>query len=263
VTAVLVTVVFLLGLAVGSFLNVVIHRVPREESLLRPGSHCPHCQHPVRGRHNIPLLGWALLRGRCADCGEPIGLRYPAVELITAVLFLAMALRLDQVDRLSALPAYLWFVAIGVALSAIDLSERRLPNAIVLPSYPVLAVLLAGSAAWEGDWWALARAGIGAAGLFGFFFLLAFIYPAGMGYGDVKLAGIIGGVLAYLSWPVLAIGAFAGFLLGAVVGVVLIATGRGGRKTQIPFGPFMVAGALLGIFVADPLTHSFMDSYLM
>ena len=262
-TAILATVVFLLGLAVGSFLNVVIHRVPRDESLLRPGSHCPHCQHPVRGRHNIPLVGWVMLRGRCADCGEPIGLRYPLVELATGLLFLAMAVRLDQLDRLSALPAYLWFVAIGVALSAIDLSERRLPNAIVLPSYPVLAVLLAGSAAADADWWALARAGIGAAGLFGFFFLLAFIYPAGMGYGDVKLAGLIGGVLAYLSWPALAIGAFAGFLLGAVVGVVLIATGKGGRKTQIPFGPFMVAGALLGIFVADPLVHSLMDSYLM
>jgi leader peptidase (prepilin peptidase)/N-methyltransferase len=154
---------------------------------------------------------------------------------------------------IAALPAYLYFTAIGVALTVIDLDVRRLPNAIVLPSYPVLAVLLTVASAWTGDWWALARAGIGAAALFGFFFAVAFAYPAGMGLGDVKLAGLVGGVLAYLSWAALVVGAFAGFLLGALVGVGVMLAGRGGRKTAVPFGPFMVAGALLALFVADPL----------
>jgi leader peptidase (prepilin peptidase)/N-methyltransferase len=248
-----VAVAFVFGLAVGSFLNVVAHRVPRGESLLRPGSRCPSCDAPIRARHNIPVLGWLLLRGRCADCRAPIARRYPVVELTTGLLFVAVTYRIADLDMIAALPAYLYFTAIGVALTVIDLDVRRLPNAIVLPSYPVLAVLLTVASAWTGDWWALARAGIGAAALFGFFFAVAFAYPAGMGLGDVKLAGLVGGVLAYLSWAALVVGAFAGFLLGALVGVGVMLAGRGGRKTAVPFGPFMVAGALLALFVADPL----------
>ena len=243
----------LIGLAVGSFLNVVIHRVPGGESLLRPGSHCPACGHPIRWRHNVPVLGWLLLRGRCADCGTRISVRYPLVELGTAALFVALTLRLDALDLRSALPAYLYFGAIGIALALIDLDCRRLPNAIVLPSYPVLAVLLTASAAVRPDWWALARAGLGAAALFAFFFAVAYAVPAGMGLGDVKLSGLIGGVLGYLSWSALLIGAFTGFLLGALAGVALMATGRGGRKTALPFGPFMITGALAAVFVADAL----------
>jgi leader peptidase (prepilin peptidase)/N-methyltransferase len=241
------------GLVVGSFLNVVVHRVPRRESLVSPGSCCPRCGTPIRARHNIPVLGWLILRGRCADCSAPISVRYPLVEAGTGLLFAALAWRLDRLDLLSALPAYLWFGAAGVALALIDLELRRLPNAITFPSYPVLAVLLTASAAWQHDWWSLARAGIGAVALFGFYLLLVLLYPAGMGWGDVKLAGVLGGVLAYLSWSALLVGAFGGFLLGAVVGVAVMATGRGGRKTALPFGPFMIAGALLAIFLADPI----------
>jgi leader peptidase (prepilin peptidase)/N-methyltransferase len=257
---VLVAVAFLFGLAVGSFLNVAAHRVPRGESLLRPGSRCPACGAPIRARHNVPVLGWLLLRGRCADCRTRISPRYLVVELATGLLFAAVAYRVVDLDLVAAVPAYLYFTAIGVALTAIDLDVRRLPNAIVLPSYPVLAVLLTIAAAWHGDWWALARAGIGAAALFGFFFAVAFAYPAGMGFGDVKLAGLVGGVLAYLSWAALAVGAFAGFLLGALVGVALMLAGRGGRKTAVPFGPFMVAGALLALFIADPLAALYADA---
>ncbi|WP_206686171.1 prepilin peptidase [Kribbella qitaiheensis] len=147
----------------------------------------------------------------------------------------------------------MWFAAIGIALALIDLELRKLPNAIVLPSYPVIAVLLIGAAAWQHDWWPLARAGLGAAALFGLFLLLVLIAPAGMGWGDVKLAGLLGGVLAYLSWSALLIGGFSAFVLGAVVGVAAIAVGRAGRKTALPFGPFMITGALLAIFFADPL----------
>jgi leader peptidase (prepilin peptidase)/N-methyltransferase len=255
-----VAVAFVFGLAVGSFLNVVAHRVPRGESLLRPGSRCPACGAPVRARHNIPVLGWLLLRGRCADCQTRIDPRYPVVELATAGLFAAVMYRVADLDLLAALPAYLYFTAVGVALTVIDLDVRRLPNAIVLPSYPVLALLLAFASAWSGDWWALARAGIGAVAMFGFFFAVAFAYPAGMGFGDVKLAGLVGGALAYLSWAALVVGAFLGFLLGALVGVGLMLAGRGGRKTAVPFGPFMAAGALLALFVADPLATLYTDA---
>jgi leader peptidase (prepilin peptidase) / N-methyltransferase len=257
---VLVAVTFVLGLAVGSFLNVVAHRLPRGESLVRPGSRCPSCGAPIRARHNVPVLGWMLLRGRCADCRAPIGPRYLVVELVAGVLFAAVAVRLVAIGLAAALPAYLYFTAVGVALTVIDLDVRRLPNAIVLPSYPVLAVLLTVASAWSGDWWALARAGIGAAALFGFFFAVAFVYPAGMGFGDVKLAGIVGGVMAYLSWAALVVGAFAGFLLGAVVGVALMVVGRGTRKTAVPFGPFMVAGALVAVFAAEPLASLYTDA---
>ena len=246
----LLALVGLLGLAAGSFGNVVIHRVPRGESLLRPGSHCPQCKAPVRHRHNLPVLGWLLLRGRCAGCRRPIGIRYPLVEIGTAALFVLLTARIGGTP---ALPAYLFLAAIAVPLAVIDLDVRRLPNAIVLPSYPVLAALLAGASANRHEWWPLARSGIGAAALFAFYLVLALAYPSGMGFGDVKLAGLLGGVLAYLSWSALVVGAFLGFLLGAVVGVAVIAAGRGSRKTALPFGPAMLAGALLAVLLADPI----------
>jgi leader peptidase (prepilin peptidase)/N-methyltransferase len=239
---------------------VVIHRVPRGESVLRPASHCPACGQPIARRDNVPVLSWLALRGRCRVCQAPISLSYPAVELCTGVAFVAVAVRLDQLHLRSALPAYLYFTAIGIALSAIDLKHHRLPNAIVLPSYLVIGVALAGSAWWQHDWWALARAGIGAAGLAGFFLAVALSYPAGMGLGDVKLSGLIGAVLGYLSVAALVLGGFLGFLLGALVGVAVLASGRGGRKTAIPFGPFMVAGALLAIFIAAPLWRLYLDA---
>jgi leader peptidase (prepilin peptidase)/N-methyltransferase len=256
----LIILVAVLGLAVGSFLNVVIYRVPRGESLVSPGSHCPNCGHAIRARHNIPVLGWLILRGRCADCRAPNSARYPVVELATGVLFAGVAWHLVAAGLLPAVPAFLYFAAIGVALAVIDLDLRRLPNAIVLPSYLVIGVLLAVAALVTRDWWALARAGIGGAALFAFYFVLAFAYPAGMGLGDVKLAGVLGMVLGYLSWASLIIGAFLGFLLGAVVAIVVLATGRGTRKTALPFGPFMIAGALLAMFVAQPLGDLYLRS---
>ena len=255
VAVLLAVFAFVLGAVIGSFLNVVVYRVPRGESLVRPDSHCPECSSPIRARHNVPLLGWLVLRGRCADCGTRISVRYPLVELGTGVAFAVVAARLAQLHLLSAVPAFFWFTAVGIALALIDLDCRRLPNAIVLPSYPVLAVALAGSAWWQHDWWSLARAGIGCAALLTFFGSLVLLYPAGMGLGDVKLAGVIGLVLGYLSWTALVIGAFLGFFLGAVVGVAVIATGRGSRKSAVPFGPFMIAGALLALFLAGPLAR--------
>ena len=243
----------LLGLAIGSFLNVVIHRVPVGASVVSPPSHCPRCETPIRMRHNVPVVGWLSLRGRCADCDLSIPVRYPLVELLTAVLFVLVTWRALQLGQLALLPALLFFTGLGVALSAIDLDVRRLPNALVLPAYPVLGVLLAGAAAVQDDWTALVRALLGAAALFGFFFLLAFVYPSGMGFGDVKLAGVIGLLLGYLSWGAVLAGAFAGFFLGAVVGVAVLAVGAGGRKTALPFGPFMVLGALAALWISEPV----------
>jgi len=184
--------------------------------------------------------------------------RYPLVEAATGVLFAAVTWRLLAVDLPWALPAYLYLAAAGVALAMIDIDVKRLPNTIVLPSYAVVAILLTIAALGEQEWWPLARAAIGAAALFAFYFALAFAYPAGMGFGDVKLAGVLGALMGYLSWSALVIATFGAFLLGAIVGVALIATSRGGRKTAIPFGPFMIAAALITFFAGGWMA----DGYL-
>lgn len=233
-----------LGLAVGSFLNVVIHRVPRGESLLSPASRCPSCGARVRARHNVPVLGWVVLRGRCRDCGGPISARYPLVEAITGVLFAAVTWRLLTIDQPWAVAAYLYLAAAGVALAVIDGEVKRLPDVIVLPSYVVVALLLTVAAAGAGDWGPLVRAAGGAAVTFAFYLALALVQPAAMGFGDVKLAGVLGALMGYLSWSALVVATFGAFLLGAVVGVLLIATSRGGRKTALAFGPFMITAAL-------------------
>ena len=246
-----------LGLLIGSFLNVVIWRVPRGESVVRPASHCPVCEQPIAPRDNIPVLSWVLLRGRCRSCSTSISARYPAVELATAAVFVLLTIRLGA-D--AALPAFLYLGAIGVALCMIDIDVRRLPDQIVLPSYLVGVVLLGGAAAVTGSWGDLVRALIGMAVLYAFYFLLAFIYPAGMGFGDVKLAGVLGLYLAWLGWSELVVGAFLGFLLGGVVGLVLMLTRRAGRKSQLPFGPYMLVGALLAILWGGALADLYLDT---
>lgn len=255
---VLVVAVALLGLAVGSFLNVVVHRVPTGASLVAPGSHCPQCEHPVRARHNVPVLGWLWLRGACADCRGHISIRYPLVELVTAVVFVALVLRAGMTDALAALPAQLVFAALGLALALIDLDTHRLPDVLVLPAYPVLAVLLGAAAVWQGDLGAFGRAAVGAAALYVLYHAVALAKPGGMGFGDVKLAGIVGAVLGYSSWSALVVGGFAAFLLGGVTGVVLLATHRADRRSGVPFGPFMVAGALVALLAAAPIAQAYL-----
>jgi leader peptidase (prepilin peptidase)/N-methyltransferase len=248
---VLLGAVGLLGLAVGSFLNVVIHRVPRGESLIRPGSHCPHCGSPVRRRHNIPVLGWLALHGRCADCQTPISARYPLVEVGTAALFVAVAARFGWSWEL---PAYLYLAAIAIALAAIDLDVLRLPDRIVLPSYGVALALLIPTAVIEQSWTAIVRGLIAAALMYACYWILA-VLPKGMGGGDLKLAPLLGLYLGWLSWSSVAVGAFAGFLLGGVFGTVLLITRMATRKTRIPFGPYMLAGAFLAVFATAPIAH--------
>jgi len=243
----------LLGLVVGSFLNVVIYRVPAGESVVSPPSKCPRCGHAIRNRHNVPVLGWLILGGKCADCGNPISVRYPIVEFVTGALFVVLALHVGTLHW--ALPAYLYFAAAGVALAMIDFDHQRLPDTIVLPSYLVVGALLALGAGLGHDWWAFERALIGGAALYAFYFAIAFAKPGSMGFGDVKLSAVLGAVLGYVSWGALVVGAFGGFLLGAVVGVAVIATQHGDRKTKVPFGPFMIAGALAAIYIGAPIAH--------
>jgi leader peptidase (prepilin peptidase)/N-methyltransferase len=249
-TALLVAACGVLGLFIGSFLNVVIYRVPAGLSVVSPRSRCPRCETEIKAYDNVPVVSWLVLRGRCRSCGEPISARYPLVEVFTGLLF---ALTAWWLGLAWDLPAFLYLAAIAVALSMIDFDTKRLPDAIVLPSYVVSGVLLALAALLDARWDDLLRGALAGAAVFAFYFLLAVIKPGGMGFGDVKLGGILGLYLGWLSWGAVIVGTFAGFVLGAVVGVVVMATGKGGRKTKVPFGPFMFIGTYLAFAVAQPI----------
>ena len=238
------------GLIIGSFLNVVIWRVPRRESIVKPASHCPGCDQKIANRDNVPVVSWLLLRGRCRNCGTAISVRYPFIELFTAVLFAAIGARFAHSW---ALPAYLVLAAALVALSAIDLEHYILPNRILYPTDAAAIVLLAVASAATHDWGAFARALMAGAVAFLIFFVIHTISPRGMGFGDVRLAFLLGLALGWLGWGEVAGGLFAGFLYGAVVGSVLIATKIRGRKQQIPFGPFLATGAMTFVLFGSPL----------
>jgi leader peptidase (prepilin peptidase) / N-methyltransferase len=253
---ILVGSVALVGLLVGSFVNVVIWRVPRNESVVSPRSRCPQCGHEIRGRDNVPVISWLLLRARCRDCGAHVSARYPLVELATAVLFGLLAWHFGSHV---VLIAYLYLAAISIALALIDIDLHKLPDALTLPSYPIAAVLLTAGALTAHQPFDLARAAIGGVALFALYAVLWFVYPKGMGLGDVKLAGVLGMYLGYLSWGTLAVGAFFGFALGGVIGITLMATGRATRKSKIPFGPFMLAGALAAVFFGARLAHAYVS----
>jgi leader peptidase (prepilin peptidase)/N-methyltransferase len=258
-TAVLGVLAGVVGLAVGSFLNVVVWRVPRGESIVSPRSHCPRCDAGIRPRDEIPVLSWVLLRGRCRDCKAPISARYPLVELLTAAVFVAMAIRFR--DDLGLLPAYLYLGGLGVALALIDFDVKKLPNVLTLPAYVVGPALLVLAVLSKdgGGWAALLRALGGLAAMFAFYYALWFgTGGRGMGYGDVKLAGVVGLFLAFLGWQVWLVGLFAGFFVGGVVGIALMAGGRAGRKTKVPYGPFMLIGALIAVLVGSGIAHSYL-----
>ncbi|MET4052927.1 leader peptidase (prepilin peptidase)/N-methyltransferase [Frigoribacterium sp. PvP054] len=257
------------GLLIGSFLNVVVYRVPAGLSVARPASACPGCSTPIRRRDNVPVVSWLALGGRCRDCRTSISARYPIVELATGVFFVLVAARLwplsdvptealPLVSRLLSLVAFLWLAGVSVALAVIDLEHHRLPNAIVLPSYAVGGALLAASSILVGDWPALVRAAIGLASLFAFYLIAALSYPGGMGFGDVKLAGVLGLYLAWLGWGEFAVGAFAAFLLGGLFAVALLATRRVQRTGGIPFGPWMLAGAWVGVFAGGTVATAYL-----
>jgi len=267
----------LFGLVIGSFLNVVAYRVPAGISLMRE-SRCPECDAPIRWWQNVPVLSWVALRGRCANCAAPFSGRYAIVEALTGVVFVAVtwwvvggrfvSLR-SLNDRVWAavmdpvfwivLVAFLYFAAVSIALTLIDLDTKRLPNAIVLPSIAV-GIALLGIAAAVGastgsatNWGTFLRALAGGAILYAFYFIVRVISPRGMGGGDVKLAGLVGLYLGWVGWVTLAVGAFGAFVFGGLFGVALILLRRAKRKTAIPFGPWMIAGAWAGIAVGEPV----------
>lgn len=244
------------GLVIGSFLNVVIYRVPRELSLVTPASRCPSCETPIKARHNVPVLGWLVLRGHCAQCQAPISARYPLVEAATSVLFIAVTVRFGLTIEL---PAYLYLTAIAVALALIDFDVQRLPDSIVLPSYVVGVLLLMPAGAVEGNWWSAVRGLLAMSILFGVYLALAMAYPGGLGFGDVKLAGLLGLYLGWVSWGSVLWATFGAFLLGGGVGLGLIAARRARGKGAIPFGPFMLAGAFLALFFASQVSTLYGD----
>lgn len=252
--ALVLTAGFVFGLLIGSFLNVVIWRVPRGENLNRPGSHCPVCEHPIRPHDNIPVVSWLVLRGRCRDCGTPISPRYPLVELGTGIAF---AVTTVWIGVSWLLLPMLWFVAVSIALSLIDLDLRRLPNAIVLPSWAVVGAGLLFTGLVEGTMSVFLRAMIAALAMGGIYLVLALVFPAGMGMGDVKLAVLLGMVLGWFGWPQVIVGFFLGFFLGALWGVGLMIAGKAGRKSALPFGPFMIAGCWVALFWGAPLAQAY------
>jgi leader peptidase (prepilin peptidase)/N-methyltransferase len=229
-----------IGLMAGSFINVVAYRVPLGKSVVRPRSACPGCGHEIRPRDNVPVLSWLLLRGRCRDCGCGISPRYPLVEAGTAAAFAALAF---LVGASWALPGYWWAAGVALALTLTDLDVRRIPDRILGPGVVVTAVLLAAGAFGDGEPMAVVRALAGGGAYFALLFAVALAARGGFGFGDVKLGFLLGMVLAYRSWGVLAVGAFGAFAVGGLVAVGLLLTGRAKRKDAIPFGPAMVAGA--------------------
>lgn len=267
-----VVVMAVVGALVGSFANVVIYRVPAGMSVVRPRSSCPGCSSPIRSRDNIPLLSWLVLRGRCRDCGEPISIRYPLIELAVAILSVAVLVWqwpvISEAETpaalaaaLCALLAYQVFMVVSVVLTAIDLETRRLPNRIVGAAFLSGALLLSASAILGGDYVALGGAALGAATLFSFYFLVAFAYPGGMGFGDVKLAAVVGLYLGWLGWDALAVGAFSAFLFGGVFSLVLVAVRKAGRKTSVPFGPWMIVGAWVGIVFGKDIAAAYLGLF--
>ncbi len=235
--------VFILGTVLGSFINVVIYRLPRGRSLVRPGSRCPHCQTPIQPRDNIPLLSFLVLRGRCRACRAPIGWRYPLVEAAAGLLLVALWVRFAPAGAWVPLAAGAIFGLMLLAVFVIDLDHQIVPNAI---TYPGLAAGLL-LATPQGR---LVPSLLAAAGTGAFFLLIAVLSRGGMGGGDIKLAAMMG---AFLQWPAIAVALLLAFTIGAAAGVLLMTTKKRSRKDSIPFGPSLAAGGVLALFSAEAI----------
>lgn len=240
----------IIGLVIGSFLNVVIHRLPLGESVVRPRSRCPHCGHQLSGLENVPVISWLALRGKCRECGAPISPRYPLIELATGMLYVAVvAAAWDDPARIAL---GLMLVTALVPITAIDLEHRRIPNKITGPT--AIALIIAGTALDPGGqldrlmWAAIVALP---------FFALALALSKSMGLGDAKLMGVMGLALGRAVVP----GLFVAFLAGTLVGIaIMLRHGRKSRKTAVPFGPFLALGALVAFFVGDELMQTYLDT---
>ncbi len=245
-----------LGLVVGSFLNVVVHRVPAGLSVINPPSACPACRHEVRARDNVPVLSWVLLRGRCRDCANPISWRYPAVEAATGVAFALTAWRVGEPVVL--VPA-LVVVAAGIALALIDLEHQRLPFAITGIAGALVALSLVGGVALGATPPAVLPLLVSVGLWTGVYATIWFVSAGrGMGLGDVALAPVLGLALGALGAGASLVGLAAGFVLGAFIGGALLASGKVTRGSRVPHGPFMLAGAAVALLAGAPIA----DAYL-
>jgi leader peptidase (prepilin peptidase) / N-methyltransferase len=241
-----------LGAIFGSFLNVVTYRLPRHESLVKPASHCTRCGTVVKPYDNIPVLSWLLLRGHCRSCGEPISVRYPLVEAATGALCVGAVLAHSSAVSIAL---SILLVLICVPAAAIDLEHRIIPNRIT--ALGALLALGVGTALDPGGEVTRLIAGAAAGG---FLLLAALAYPGGMGMGDVKLAGMLGLFLGSAVAPALLIALLAGSLVGAVI--IARKGAQAGRKTAIPFGPFLVFGALTAMFVGSQIVDFYVNHFL-
>lgn len=239
------------GALIGSFLSVVASRVPAHESIVYPGSACPSCGRELRWRENVPIVSWLLLTGRCAGCGESVSLRYPALEVGTALAFGAVvAIRGFDTDLVLELP----FAALLIVIAVIDAEHRIVPNPIVLAG--AAFAVAAGLALDVGG---LPEQLIAGAASFAAFLLIALAYPAGMGMGDVKLAGMMGLFLGLDVVPALLVA----FLAGSVVGLAVVAKGgMDKRKTGLPFAPFLACGGLVALLAGPELIDLYVDRFL-
>ena len=240
-----------LGLLVGSFLSVVAWRLPRGESLVWPRSKCPSCGVQLGALDNVPLLSWLFLRGRCRRCGDPISARYPIVEATTAVLYVAVVLAADGSREIVL---GLLLVTFLVPIALIDLDHRRIPNVL---TGPAALAAVAAIALLEPAF--LPEALIAGAAAGGFFLLAAVLHPKGMGMGDVKLAGVLGLYLGRAVAPSLLIALAAGVLVGAAI--IARKGAAEGRRTAVPFGPFLALGAAAGLLAGDGLVEAYLARF--
>lgn len=247
-----------LGAVFGSFLNVVIARVPNGESLM-PRSRCPRCGHRIRNRDNIPVAGWLLLRGRCRDCREPIHWRYPAVEAATAAAFTAIVAwqGLDPV----AVPLLILACA-SISLAIIDFDTMRLPDAITGPATAAIAASLIAISAATGTWDALGRGTLaGAAATVAYGALWAVSGGRAIGFGDVKIAFMLGLMAGWFSWPSAIVAVASGWLVGGIASGIALATRRIGPRSHIPFGPALIVGAWIGIAAGPWLAGAYLAAF--
>lgn len=247
-TALVVVACLVMGPVVGSFLTVVAHRVPQGDSIVSPPSACDACGTRLGARDLVPIVSWLLARGRCRHCGERIGVEPLVIELTTTAVFVAFGLRFGASVELMA------FCVLGaslVALSAIDLRTTRLPREITYTAIAISAPILAAAALVGDEPQRIIGMLVGAVLAFGIMGAIHVAARGGMGDGDVRLAPLLGLHLGWLNPGIVPVGLFFGFLLGAVVGVAIMATRRGDRRTAVPFGPFLAAGAVLAVFVGQ------------
>jgi leader peptidase (prepilin peptidase)/N-methyltransferase len=246
-----IVVLALLGMAVGSFLNVLAYRLPRGESLVAPRSRCPACGVQIAAHDNVPVVSWIVLGGRCRSCHGRISPQYPLVEALTGALFAAVAVQTDMSAEL--LPG-LALMTLLVAVSAIDIEHHIIPNRLIVPGAAVALAL-----------WGLVDPSrlpenlIAAVAAGGFFGLAAFAYPAGMGMGDVKLAAVMGLYLGRSVAPAL----FVALAAGALVGIaMMLVRGAAARKQGVPFGPFLALGGIVGQLFGESMVDWYADTFL-